>query len=82
LVPWQWIGEHGQTKIYRAKCRGAGDDRAGGSEVAKQLESRYGAQASVNPSAGEREMARMAVTGFAEHVLAGKSPTSRKLLAR
>jgi hypothetical protein len=29
----------------------------GGSEVAKQLESRHGEQASVNPSAGDREMA-------------------------
>src|SRR5580700_11254534 len=32
---------------------------------------RHAEQASVNPSAGEREMARLTVTGFAEHVLAG-----------
>jgi hypothetical protein len=43
----------------------------GGSEVAKQLESRHGEKASVNPNAGEREMARLTVTGFAEQVLAG-----------
>jgi hypothetical protein len=53
----------------------------GGSVVAKELESRHGEQASINPSAGEREMARLTVTGFAEHILAGKSPTGRKRLA-
>jgi hypothetical protein len=43
----------------------------GGSEVAKRLESQHGEQASVNSIAGEREMAPLTVTGFAEHVLAG-----------
>ena len=52
----------------------------GGSVVAKQMESLQ-EQASVNPSAGEREMARLTVTGFAEHVLAGNLRPAGKLLA-
>jgi hypothetical protein len=53
----------------------------GGSVVVKKLESRHGEQASVNPSAVEREMARLTVTGFAEHVLAGNLRQAGKLLA-
>jgi hypothetical protein len=53
----------------------------GGLVVAKRLESRHGEQASVNQSTGEREMARLTVTGFAEHVLAGNLRQAGKLLA-
>jgi Voltage-dependent anion channel len=49
--------------------------------VVKKLESRHREQASVNPNAGEREMARLTVTGFAEHVLAGNLRQAGKLLA-
>jgi hypothetical protein len=59
----------------------AGTLATGGSVIVKTLESRHGEQASVNPNAGKREMARLTVTGFAEHVLAGNLRQAGKFLA-